>query len=111
MLNIVRITIRKIELPVWHWTVTTEHSEFTAQARMKSSPGPHAPDEDDVGGLPLTTFPFTHAHSPTLLLPSDAGAWMLEGIFPSLVWKRFTLVFVSLTSRPDWNPERAIPIH
>src|SRR5260370_4432100 len=111
MLTIVGITMRKIELPVWHWLVTMVHSELTAQARMESRPGPQFPDGGEVGFVPVTTLPLTHAHSPTLLLPSDAGDWMLDGIFPSFVWNRFTFVFVSLTSRPERKAESAIPTH
>src|SRR5207249_1877146 len=85
--------------------------EVTTQERMRSSPGPQFPPDGKVGGPPVTTLPLIQAQSPTLLFPSDAGLWMLGGIFPSLVWKRFTFVFVSLTSRPDEKAERAIPTH
>src|SRR6266700_7304858 len=111
MLNIVRITIRKIELPVWHWLVTTVHNELTAQARMKSSPGPQFPDDGEDGGPVAIALPFIHAHNPTLLLPSDDGVWMTFGIFPSFVCHRFTLVFVSLTSSPERKAEKAMPTH
>src|SRR5256885_16854243 len=111
MLNIVRITIKKIELPVWHWVVTTVQSELTVQARMRSSPGPQAPEDGEVGGVPVTTLPLIHAQSPTLLLPSDEAAWILDGIFPSLVCHRFTLVLVSLTSSPERKADNAIPTH
>src|SRR5437667_7579522 len=69
MLTIVKITTRNMALPVWHWLVTLVHSELTAQASMKSRPGPQV-DDGGGTGLVITIVPLTKAQSPVLSIPA-----------------------------------------
>src|SRR5713101_6377338 len=56
-----------------------------------------------MGGVPTTTFPEIHTHSPIFeVVPVTGTAKEIEdGVLPSFVWKRFTLVFVSFMSIPE----------
>jgi hypothetical protein len=54
-------------------------------------------------GTPVTTFPVIHTHKPIFdVVPVTGTAWeIVGGTFPSFVWKRATLVFVSFMSIPE----------